>query len=374
MEAAYQSQAAKNDLVLLEFTTYWLSVPLTRPYYTSNNPKGRAKLDVLLIRAVDSEGRVGWGEACPSWGGYSPETPERAWSFITDFLPLLIGKDAAARACLIAENFKSYPFLMSAINECTLDLCDDALISPLSEEGWFELAATVNTLDAAEAVQIAKEYVDSGYSTLKVKVGIEAKSDADRVTRIYEAVKGKAKLRVDANRNFSPDAAYEFAVSVPIEAIEYFEQPFSSSNWAATELLATQSPIPLMLDESIYGPDDIKRVAKTGCAKAVKLKMSKVGGPRALKEQVKLAHGLGLNVIVGNGVASDFACYREALCCSRAGVITAGEMNGFLKLVAPILSEPLRMRGARLILPAGAIPKLSEEAISKFSIHQARFS
>ncbi|MDP1671721.1 MAG: enolase C-terminal domain-like protein, partial [Burkholderiales bacterium] len=285
-----------------------------------------------------------------------------------------IGKDGPGRANLIAENFHSYPFLLSGINECVLDLCDDTLISPLSEDGWFELAATVNTLDAAEAVQIAKQYVDSGYATLKVKVGIEARSDADRVTRIYEAVKGKAKLRVDANRNFSPDAAYEFAVNVPIEAIEYFEQPFASSNWQATESLATRSPIPLMLDESIYGPDDIKRVAKTACAKAVKLKMSKVGGPRALYEQIKLARGLGLDVIVGNGVASDFACYREALCCSRTGVTTAGEMNGFLKLVAPILSEPLRMMGARLILPAGTTPKLSEEAISNFSINQARFS
>lgn len=373
MQDVYQKPDYLN-VVIRRCEASWLSIPLIRPYITSNNPKGRASLDVLLIRMTDDQGNIGWGEACPSWGGYSPETPESGWQFLKCFLPSLIGVDGVMRSRMIKQKFEDFPFVLSAINECVVEIGGDPLLTAPTKSFGFELAATVNTLDVAEAVEMAKKYVEDGYKTLKVKVGIEARTDAIRATKIFEAVKGKAKLRVDANRRFGIDAAYEFATNVPIEAIEYFEQPYESSNWEAIEALAKRSPIPLMLDESIYGPDDIERAAKTGCAKAVKLKMSKVGGPTLLREQIEFARGLGLDVVVGNGVATDFACYREALCCSRSGVTTAGEMNGFLKLIAPILEEPIKMVGPNMFIPAGTPPRLRSDALTKFAIHQANYS
>lgn len=357
MPAAQQSIKAAA-VAIREFGIWWLSIPMTRPYYTSNNPKGRATLDVLLMRATDSNGRVGWGEACPSLSGYSPETPQSGWAFLREFLPGMIGEFDGTRAKQVESRFHEYPFVLSGFKECIADLVHAPLLEPLAKPVELELAATVNTLDLDEAAQIALKYVDAGYSTLKVKVGMDPKMDAARVIRIYEAVRGRARQRVDANRGYQPDAALEFANSVPVDAVEFFEQPFKHTEWQETERLAKRSPLPLMLDESIYGIDDIARVASTGCAKAVKLKMSKVGGPSALIEHINFARGHGLEVVVGNGVASDFGCYREALCCAKGGLRNAGEMNGFLKLTQGILDTPLKMNGSRLVLGVGRRPAI----------------
>lgn len=351
-------------VAIREFEIWWVSIPMARPYYTANNPKGRAALDVLLIRATDTEGRTAWGEACPSLSGYSPETPQSGWSFLLEFLPGMLGEFNSIKSKVVSSRFREFPFVLSGFNECIADLEHEPLLEPPARTVEVELAGTVNTLDQEEAAQIASSYVDAGYSTLKVKVGIDPKADAARVIRIYEAVKGRARLRVDANRGYQPSAALEFAQSVPIEAIEFFEQPFEHSEWQATEDLAKRSPLPLMLDESIYGIDDIARVATSGCAKAVKLKMSKVGGPIALIEHINFARTHGLEVVVGNGVASDFGCYREALCYSRAGLCTAGEMNGFLKLTQLLLDKPLKCSGPRLVLEAGGRPQILEERVA----------
>ena len=352
---------ARPTEAIEKFGLWWVSIPLIRPYYTANNPKGRVALDVLLIRVTDKNGRSGWGEACPALTGYSPETPQSGWAFLADFLPKMLGHMNDEKTALVSSMFHEFPFVLSAFYECLADLSGDPLIQPNGEAVEVELAGTVNTLNAEEAAQIALQYADEGYSTLKVKVGMNAQDDAARVTRIWEAVEGRARLRVDANRAYQPASALEFARSVPVEAIEFFEQPFGHAKWRDTEELARESPIPLMLDESIYGLQDIERVAASGCAKAVKLKMSKVGGPTALVEHMNFARDRGLGVVVGNGVASDFGCYREALCCARAGLTTAGEMNGFLKLRHRLLNAHLKVVGPRLILDATSQLHLVEE-------------
>lgn len=360
------SKSALREIgVIRDFKIWRLSIPLNRPYYTSNNPKGRAALDVLLIRATTSEGRTGWGEACPSLSGYSPETPQTGWTFLKEALPTLLGQFNDEKWGAIRSQLHKFPFVISGVSECFSELIRDPLLEPPTSSVDFELAGTVNTLDRDEAGKLALDYVNAGYRTLKVKVGMNPKDDAARVIRIYEAVNGRARQRVDANRHYQPDAALEFSKSVPVEAIEYFEQPFGQQGWSEMEELSKKSPLPLMLDESIYGIEDIKRVATSGCAKAVKLKMSKVGGPSALIEQINFAGALGLDVVVGNGVATDFGCYREALCCARADLKTAGEMNGFLKLTTRILNIPLEMHGSHLHIEKYCQPTISEEKLAE---------
>jgi L-alanine-DL-glutamate epimerase-like enolase superfamily enzyme len=345
-----------------ECRAWWLSIPLHTPYFTSRAPSGRTAFDVLLVRVRTASGATGWGEACPVDGGYSPETPETGWEALCRLASGLRRLGAPEASRRLAAEQHDFPFVVSAIREALAAAHRSDLLRPLEAPASIALAGTVNTLNREDAPRIARSLVAEGYTTLKVKVGLEPASDAARVRDIAEAIGGNARLRVDANRGYTEAQALAFGRGVPEEAIEVFEQPLAASDWAGMERLARLLPLPIMLDESIYGPDDIRRAS--GWARGVKIKMSKAGGPEALVDQIRLATGLGLSVVVGNGIATDFGCYHEALCCLRAGVGTAGEFNGFLKLSERLLATSLGVENGRLIVQPSVSDDLGAETFA----------
>jgi len=75
--------------------------------------------------------------------------------------------------------------------------------------------------------------------------------------------------------------------------------------------------------------------------------------------------------VLGNGVACDVGCWMEA-CAMPGHVDNAGEMNGFLKTGVQLLDPPLKMAGARLVLPA-AMPSLDMETVRDSASRTAAF-
>ena len=128
-----------------------------------------------------------------------------------------------------------------------------------------------------------------GFGTLKIKVGFDAGEDARRVKRIQKAVAGRCRLRIDANQGYDREQGRAFAAALDPEGIELFEQPCAAGDWDAARAVADVSPVPMMLDESIYGMDDIERAARLEAARFIKLKLMKMGGLEALARRVASA-------------------------------------------------------------------------------------
>lgn len=325
---------------------HWLHLPLKVPY--ENALCRLESFDVMVIKLTDEAGRTGWGEACPV-AGYSPETPAQAWRYCEATLHALPGKVPSAIATLLAKDLLAYPFVVSAIHEAMADLGRSTLLHGATPRP-IPLLGTVNTLNSEAASRMALELIDQGYTTLKVKVGYDPEADALRVNKIAEVVAGEARLRVDANQGYDLAQAVRFARHVPAEAIECFEQPVGADRWDLLEEIGRLRLLPLMLDESIYASADIERAAAMPGVEAVKLKMSKAGGPVGLAEQIELCRARGLDVVMGNGVASDLGCFHEAMCYDALKLTTAAEMNGFLKPATSLLSAPLVVKKAELII------------------------
>jgi o-succinylbenzoate synthase len=336
---------------------FWLRLPLKEPY--ENAIERLDAFDALLVRLEDDLGRVGWGEACPV-RGYSPEGPEEAWTLLRKRLPAFIGTEPSGVHVAMADVAHGFPFVVAALAEAAEDLTDDALLRR-DDQVTLALAGTVNTLDPDAAPAYAEKLVSEGYRTLKTKVGYDPMRDARRIAAIAEAVAGRARIRVDANQGYDREAALAFAQAVPKDAIEAFEQPVAADDWPAMRAVAANAGLPIMLDEAIYGEDDIRRAAEMPGVDAVKLKLSKTGGAGGLVRQIDIARGLGLRVVVGNGVASDLGCLHEAIACANAGLDTAGEMNGFLKTKARLVGAPLRVADGELVVPPLAVTSIVDD-------------
>ena len=136
--------------------------------------------------------------------------------------------------------------------------------------------------------------------------------------------------------------------------------------------MAEVSPVPMMLDESIYGMDDIERAAKLGAARYIKLKLMKMGSLESLARGIRRIRELGMEPVLGNGVACEVGCWMEA-CVARTLIANAGEMNGFLKPVTRLLADPLRFSDGALVLDAGYAPRLDADAVSPCTVARATF-
>ena len=164
-----------------------------------------------------------------------------------------------------------------------------------------------------------------------------------------------------------------FASSLDPASIELFEQPCIKEDWDAAVAVAGVSTVPMMLDESIYGIADIERAAKLRAAKFIKLKLMKAGTLDGLADGLRRIRALGMEPVLGNGVATDVSNWMEA-CVARSLVSNALESNGFLKPRRSILARPLRFERGAILLEPDFVLRLDAAAVKEHRIAEETVS
>jgi L-alanine-DL-glutamate epimerase-like enolase superfamily enzyme len=182
-------------------------------------------------------------------------------------------------------------------------------------------------------------------------------------------VNGRSRIRLDANQGYQRDEACRFASSLEPEGIELFEQPCAAGDWEAHLAVARASSVPMMLDESIYGMPDIERAAELGAATYIKLKLMKLLTLEALANGIDRIRALGMQPVLGNGVACDPGCWMEG-CIAARKIGNAGEMNGWLKARGRLFREPLGFADGAMRIPANWMPRLDAEAVARFAVEE----
>lgn len=327
-------------------SAYWLREALHRPYELSFGVLEH--FDLIIVRVVDSDGRIGYGESCPV-PPYSKDPAETVWNTICRGLPDLVGKDAAdALEEIVAQTGDGDPFSTVATATAV-----ESLVDPPRYHGALAvpIVGTVLSHRLGDLPADVEQLIRTGYRTLKVKVGFDAVEDARRVGLVQAHAGPRTRLRLDANEAWTPAQARTFLDLIEPAGIELLEQPFPRQRWDwARELSRSGSPVPIMLDESIADEESLKKAADVG-ADIVKLKLMKCGSRAALRRRIEFAAGLGLSVIVGNGIAGTVDNWYEALCAVDGG--RAGEMNGNLKIVRDVFTQRPHLDSGTLRFPEG---------------------
>ena len=339
---------------------YRLEVPLTKPYRLAFGAVER--YDTIIVAATDREGRMGFGEATVLTG-YTDETIDDAWRAARDFAAHLATAPPDQRLASVAKLGATHPFTATAFGTAL------EMLEPDAQLGVSATVPLVGLLDAQDEDAIEAQFdalLASGYRTIKVKVGFEVGADIRHVKAVQRAVRGRARIRIDANQAYSAKDGIAFVRALEPEGIELFEQPCAAGDWDAHLRVARAAAVPLMLDESIYGMDDIEKAARLDCARFVKVKLMKFVTLEALAAAIARIRALGLEPVLGNGVACDPGCWLEA-CIAARHIDNAGEMNGFLKTKAVLLDRPLGFDGGAIKLEAG-MPRLENESVKRYCL------
>ncbi len=122
-----------------------------------------------------------------------------------------------------------------------------------------------------------------------------------------------------------------------------------------------------MLVDSIDGLSDIEKAAALKAAAYIKVKLMKLVTLDALVQAIARIKALGMQAVLGNGVACDPGCWME-VCIAARHIDTADEMNGFLKARASLLRERLVFRDGAIVLDPGFEAGLDMENIEQYRV------
>ncbi len=350
-------------------TLYRFSLPLIRPYKLALGDIDA--FDTILCVAQDKAGRQGFGEAT-ILTGYTPETMTESWRIAGDLAGRMTGRDTAEAKSTAAAKHATAPFTSTAL-VTAVEMLEGHSLLEVTERTQVPLLAILNATEKDVLVDEIEARLKEGYRTLKVKVGFDADDDLARVGFIQDRLDGRALVRLDGNQGYDTDDALRFVAGLKPDGIELFEQPCPAGDWDAAVTVAKAAPVPMMLDESIYGPDDIDRAADLGAARYIKLKLMKAGGLSALADGLRQIRDRGMIPVLGNGVAGGPGCWMEA-CVMRGLVDNAGEMNGFLKPETGLFASPLAVEGGRMVLEPGAPALKSSDELSALATEATVFS
>lgn len=342
-----------------------LHVPLERPYRLSFGPVDH--YDTILVELATADGRSGFGEAT-LLTGYTDETIDAGWVLARELAREFAGQDTAtliARTTALAD---AAPFVCTAFRTA-LDMLD---AHPLLGVAARTRVPILGLLQGDDETVLRDEFdklLAAGYRTVKVKVGFDVADDLAHVARIQAVVDGRAAIRIDANQGYDAAAASAFVAGVDPTGIELFEQPCAAGDWEshrAAVAAAARTGLPLMLDESIYGLDDIERAAREGVCAFLKVKLMKFVSIDRLVAAIERIRALGMRPVLGNGVACDVSCWMEA-CVAARHIDNAGEMNGFLKAHPMLLAPPLAFVDGHVVLEPGPAPTLDQSALRRYT-------
>ncbi len=271
--------------------------------------------EFLLVRVVTDDGLEGWGEATvtPRWSG---ETCRGAKVLIDDVLaPAVRGievgdiveLDRRMDAVAVGNWFAKSAIEMAcwdirgrAVGKPVYELLGGAC-RPLTIRSRFSLGA----YDPERARRRAGELVAAGFTTIKVKVGIDPVRDVERVRIVRETIGPDIALTIDANGGWDVDTAIRCIRELADCDLTIVEQPIPPGDYTGLSRVRRETGAKILADESCFDLIHAQELIRHDCCDAISLYPGKNGGIRKAREIAELAAQHGIACSIGSNLEWD---------------------------------------------------------------------
>jgi len=303
-----------------------------------------------IVRVETDEGITGWGEHNTN---FLPDisarkmTADAQWAVGRD--PLNI--EAFHRDCLLDTRLKS------GIELALWDIRGKAFGVPLAVllggiiRPEIEVAACMGIQNYERAGEIAKQYVEMGFGTLKTKAGSDPDEDIEMARGIRDAVGDKLKLRLDPNRAYTPQQAAALAKRLEQFHLEYFEQPIAAEPLTDAVWLREHTAIPIALNESVVDPPSVFEILDAKAASHILPDTHIAGGIWPCVKIGHLCEAAGAPCIMHCGHdlgPKTAAMLHVAAACPAYSLANDTTYYG---LEDDVITEPFQIRGGKIALP-----------------------
>lgn len=330
----------------------------------------------LTVLVRTDEGIEGFGEAtlAPVWSG---ETQEGAIAAIRGILaPALVGSDprnVRALAAAMDRVLIGNPFTKAAVEMALLDLSAKVLnarvhtlLGGAQRREAIPLKFSIGAFPPAEAARVARHAAQLGLRAVKVKVGINLRTDIERVSAVRSELGDEISVAVDANAGWTESEATTALPALEKLNVNAFEQPLRRGEFRGCARLRAKTHIPIMLDESIFTVQDAMEAIRTDSCDLISIYPGKNGGILRSLAIAEMAHAAGLKCIIGSNLEMDLgsaAMLHLAVAMPALCETVAHDIIGPLYYTEHLTQQPIRYEDGRALLPSeiglGVSPELA---------------
>jgi muconate cycloisomerase len=286
---------------IVEAEVFEIEAAFVTPYKLSHGTEDTTR--AVLLKLIDADGVVGWGEANPKQP-FTDESPSDAARVLRKtLLPAVLASIATepgsidmALDALLAKHLCA----KGAVSMALLDLLGKRLHVPVSTLLGGALRKSLPVLwplsngTAEDDIRVIDARAAQGFSSFMLKMGsAPVRDEVQRVATLEAHYGSRIKLIADANQGWSRDEAREFLAGVSGSHLAFVEQPVAKDDFEGMALLAKASALPISADESVTGLAEAARLAALGAASVFSIKSSKNGGPLRAQRIAAVAEAFG---------------------------------------------------------------------------------
>ena len=322
-------------------------------YRTAYHPE-IDRVTAVFVRVETQQGEVAWGCAAfdPSITGETLERVVQACRDCADHARDLNPLNTEFALDELSQLTESTPSALCAFDMAFHDLLGLATGMPLHRllggcRSRIQTSVTISVAPVKESVELARDRARQGFHILKIKGGLEPDQDVHRVRAIHEALPRLA-LRLDADEGYTVQQALDVAHALEGH-LEMLEQPTPASDLAGLRQVTKHSPVPILADQSVVGPESALEIARHRAADGLSVKLATCGGLRCARHVDTIARAARMATIV--------SCVHKPALLTAAGLSLAlsspniryGDLDGHLDLIGDPTVPAFRLEEGWLV-------------------------
>lgn len=304
-------------------------------------------------------GITGIGAANPSPEVVSETPAQTLTNLQSGFLESFIGKDIRQFLHLIyltKQHFTNMPGTQACIDIALHDVFTKWLgISIVDFYGRQHqrmlTSVTIGIKDVVATLDEAAGYYKQGFKILKVKTGLDAQLDAERIIKLKEKFGEGFIIRVDANTGYTLNELKQFLALTKNYHVELIEQPLLPNTDQELLQLPALTRALLAADESLKNEASALSIAAQNLYGIFNIKLMKCGGVQSAFNIANIAKPAGINLFWGcndESIVSITAALHAAFACPHTKYI---DLDGSLDLAEDVVAGGFIIKDGYMYLP-----------------------
>lgn len=313
-----------------------LNVPLLEPFVIAIGRLDQVRNVLITLRLEN--GVIGYGEAAPL-EPINGENQATVTATLQTLAPWLQGREALEWRKLSAEIYTVFSMQSAAragLEMALLDAVTKTMRVPMYQffggaTNFVETDISIPIVEASRAQELATNIAAEGVRTIKIKVGSGLEADIARTLAVMDGAPG-CQIILDANQGYSAPEAVELLRELAERGvrIQMFEQPVPKHDHLGMKFVTEHGRVPVAADETVFYAADALRVAATGSANVVNIKLMKSGLVEGMDIAAVCRAG-HVRLMIGGMIET-----RLAMCCSAHFAAGNGGFD-FVDLDTPLL-------------------------------------
>ncbi|MFT3948001.1 MAG: dipeptide epimerase [Agriterribacter sp.] len=333
---------------------------LKKPYEIARERIENVENVFLELQLENGITGIGAASPSPEVVGESPE--ETLYNLQSAIIPWLTGRDIRYFNGLINSVDKQFPHkpgTLAAVDIALHDAFGQYIGLPVIDfygraHKALPTSVTIGIMTVAQTLEEAAAFKALGFRVLKIKTGINADEDAERIIKLQEKFGDYFVIRVDANTGYDLENLNRFLKLTDKKPVELIEQPLLPADDYILDQLPELLRRYMAADESLTDASSAFCLCRKQRYGIYNIKLMKCGGIKGALKIASVVEPAGAELFWGcndESIVSITAALHAAFACSHTRYI---DLDGSFDLAEDIVKGGFVIDNGMMLIAGGA--------------------